>query len=55
VYSHDLAAFRGRVAGWRAARGRTRVVPPEDAIDRDITFLKSVQLRWGVYSAKTAS
>jgi N-acetylglucosaminyl-diphospho-decaprenol L-rhamnosyltransferase len=55
VFSHDLAALRGRVAGWRAARGRPRVVPPADAIDRDITFWRSVQLRRGVYSAKTAS
>jgi N-acetylglucosaminyl-diphospho-decaprenol L-rhamnosyltransferase len=55
VFSHDLAALRGRVAGWRAARGRGRVALPRDAIDRDITFLKSVRLRLGVYSAKTAS
>ncbi len=55
VFSHDLAALRGRLAGWRAARGCERVVPPADAIDRDITFWKSVRLRLGIYSAKTAS
>ena len=55
VFSHDLAALRGRVAGWRAARGRTRVTPPPDAIDRRISFAKSVKLRLGVYSAKTES
>ena len=55
VFSHDLAALRGRIAGWRAARGRGRVALPHHAIDPDITFLKSVQLRLGVYSAKTAS
>jgi GT2 family glycosyltransferase len=55
VFSHDLAAVRGRIAGWRAAAGRARVVPPHDAIDRRITFLKSVSLRRGVYSASTSS
>jgi hypothetical protein len=55
VFSHDLAALRGRVAGWHAARVRGRVTPPRDAIDSRITFLKSVKLRLGVYSAKTAS
>jgi len=55
VYSHDLAALRGRFAGWRAARGRPRVTLADGVVDRDITFLKSVQLRRGVYSAKTAS
>jgi GT2 family glycosyltransferase len=55
VFSHDLAALRGRVAGWRAARGLERVHPPAHAIDRRITFLESVKQRLGVYSAKTAS
>jgi GT2 family glycosyltransferase len=55
VFSHDLAALRGRLAGWRAARGRTRVMPPPDAIDRRISFWKSVKLRLGVYSGNTAS
>jgi N-acetylglucosaminyl-diphospho-decaprenol L-rhamnosyltransferase len=51
VYSHDLAALRGRIAGWRAARGRPRVgPPPEDAIDHEITFAKSLRLRMDVYA-----
>jgi N-acetylglucosaminyl-diphospho-decaprenol L-rhamnosyltransferase len=50
VFSHDLAALRGRVAGWRAARGRPRVASPPEAIDRRITFTKSVALRLHVYS-----
>ncbi len=51
VFSHDLAAVRGRVAGWRAARGKPRVArPPDDAIDRRITFVKSLGLRVGVYT-----
>jgi GT2 family glycosyltransferase len=55
VFSHDLAALRGRLAGWRAASGRTRITPPPEAIDRRISFWKSVKLRLGIYSAKTAS
>jgi N-acetylglucosaminyl-diphospho-decaprenol L-rhamnosyltransferase len=54
VFSHDLAALRGRVAGWRAARGLERIRPPTHVVDRRITFLESVKLRLGVYSAKTA-
>jgi len=51
IFSHDLAALRGRVAGWRAARGLPRHRhPPSDAIDDDITFVKSLRLRLGVYS-----
>jgi N-acetylglucosaminyl-diphospho-decaprenol L-rhamnosyltransferase len=56
VFSHDLAALRGRIAGWRAAGGKPRVArPPQDAIDRRITFLKSVGLRVGVYTESTTS
>ena len=56
VFSHDLAALRGRIAGWRAARGKGRVPrPPQDAIDRGITFLKSLALRVGVYTEATTS
>jgi GT2 family glycosyltransferase len=51
VFSHDLAALRGRMAGWRAARGLPRYRrPPDDAIDESITFAKSMRLRLGVYS-----
>ena len=56
VFSHDLAALRGRIAGWRAARGRPPVVgPPKEVIDRRITFVKSVGLRLGVYSEASTS
>lgn len=51
VISGDLAALRGRVAGWRAARGlpaRTR--PPAAAIDASITLRDAVDLRRGVYA-----
>jgi N-acetylglucosaminyl-diphospho-decaprenol L-rhamnosyltransferase len=53
IFSHDFAALRGRVAGWRAARRRPRVVrPPQDAIDRRITFSKSLRLRVDVYTER---
>jgi GT2 family glycosyltransferase len=56
VFSRDLAALRGRIDGWRAARGRPRVPrPPREAIDRRITFLKSVGLRLGVYAGPRTS
>src|SRR6266508_2813231 len=56
VFSHDLAALRGRVAGWRAARGRPRVGrPPDEVIDRRITFSKSLGLRLDVYSEASTS
>jgi N-acetylglucosaminyl-diphospho-decaprenol L-rhamnosyltransferase len=56
VFSHDLAALRGRIAGWRAARGKERAPrPPDDAVDRGITFGKSLRLRVGVYTEATTS
>ncbi len=56
VFSHDLAALRGRIAGWRAARGLPRKsCPPRDAIDDEITFVKSLRLRLGVYSGDAHS
>ena len=54
VFSHDLAALRGRLAGWRAAADRPRVVaPPSEVIDRRITFAKSIALRLNVYGEHT--
>jgi N-acetylglucosaminyl-diphospho-decaprenol L-rhamnosyltransferase len=51
VFSHDLAALRGRVAGWRAARGLPPTArPPREAIDHHITFLDSLRLRVDVYT-----
>jgi N-acetylglucosaminyl-diphospho-decaprenol L-rhamnosyltransferase len=56
LFSQDLAALRGRLAGWRAARGKQRVgPPPQDAVDRGITFLESLRLRVGVYTDETTS
>jgi N-acetylglucosaminyl-diphospho-decaprenol L-rhamnosyltransferase len=56
VFSHDLAALRGRLAGWHAAAGKPPIVrPPRETIDHRITFVKSVGLRLNVYSASTSS
>jgi GT2 family glycosyltransferase len=45
--SRDLAAARGRLAGWRAAAGAPqRPRPPLDAVERRIGFLRSLRLRW---------
>ena len=50
VFSHDLAALRGRIAGWRAARGRPRKPrPTPESIDHGIGFLESLRLRRAVH------
>ncbi len=49
VLTRDLAALRGRMAGWRAARGMARHPrPPAEAIDATITFRDSLALRRNV-------
>jgi N-acetylglucosaminyl-diphospho-decaprenol L-rhamnosyltransferase len=51
LYSHDVAALRGRIAGWRSARGLPQLPqPPPDAVDSGITFLESMRLRRNVYA-----
>lgn len=55
VISRDLAALKGRLSGWRAARKETRLPwPPADAIDHQIGFLGSLALRRGVYERRAA-
>lgn len=50
VISRDLMALRGRVAGWRAARGAAPLtIPPSGAIDEGIGLRESLRLRRGVY------
>jgi N-acetylglucosaminyl-diphospho-decaprenol L-rhamnosyltransferase len=47
--SRDLTALRGRIAGWRGARGMERHPrPPAEAIDATITFRDSLALRRNV-------
>lgn len=49
VLTRDLAALRGRLAGWRAARGmQRRPRPPAEAIDAGISLRDSLALRRGV-------
>lgn len=55
VISRDLAATRGRVEGWRAARGLARHDRPDsDAIDATIGFRESLDLRRGIYAQRAA-
>jgi hypothetical protein len=50
VISHDMSALRGRVAGWRSAKGlERRPSPASDAIDQGISFWESLRLRRTVY------
>jgi N-acetylglucosaminyl-diphospho-decaprenol L-rhamnosyltransferase len=52
VLSRDLAALRGRLAGWHAAKGvAARRRPPEDAIDAAIGFSESLHLRRVAYAS----
>jgi N-acetylglucosaminyl-diphospho-decaprenol L-rhamnosyltransferase len=47
LLNHDLAATRGRLAGWRAGGStfrRSRAIP---AIDPNVSFVKSLQMRMG--------
>ncbi len=55
VISRDLAALRGRIAGWRAGRGGPRLeLPPPDSIERGIGFRDSLARRWRMYALRGA-
>lgn len=55
VISRDLAALRGRIAGWRAAADHEPLpFPPAPAIDSQIDFRRSLDLRRGVYGRRAA-
>lgn len=48
--SRDVVALRGRIAGWRAAKGLAALpAPPPEAIDQRIGLRHSLRLRRGVY------
>lgn len=50
LLARDLAGTKGRLAGWRAGGRRPRLpMPPDDAIDHEITLKQSLHLRRGVY------
>jgi N-acetylglucosaminyl-diphospho-decaprenol L-rhamnosyltransferase len=52
LIARDFSALRGRVAGWRAAKGLPkRPFPPRSAVDYTISFWKSLKLRRVVYSS----
>lgn len=52
VLSGDLSALKGRLAGWRSARGlERRTLPPAEAMDHGISFAESLRLRSIVYTA----
>lgn len=53
LLARDLAALRGRVAGWRAAAACAPLPPPPaDALDGSIGFRESLRLRRVVYGAR---
>lgn len=52
LLSRDLSAARGRLAGWRAARGAPRrTMPPVTAYDPSIGLARSLRLRRAVYDS----
>ena len=54
VISRDVAALRGRLAGWRAANQLPRRTAPAAAIDTGIGLRASLALRRGVYGKRPA-
>jgi GT2 family glycosyltransferase len=51
LISRDLAALRGRIEGWRAARSRPRLeLPPAQSIDMSIGFRDALARRWRTYA-----
>jgi N-acetylglucosaminyl-diphospho-decaprenol L-rhamnosyltransferase len=53
--SHDLAALRGRLAGWSAGRQAPRLPrPPAECVDANIGFLGSLALRRSTYGQRAA-
>ncbi len=51
ILSRDLSALRGRLAGWRSARGLPRRErPPSVSIDTEITFAESLKMRRKIYT-----
>jgi GT2 family glycosyltransferase len=56
MINRDLSAFRGRLAGWRAARHLPpRMRPPSGVLDTSIGFLESLRLRRAVYTSQPST
>jgi GT2 family glycosyltransferase len=54
VISRDLAALRGRLAGWRAGGGGPRLALPDAGVARELGFAESLRLRRADYAAADA-
>jgi GT2 family glycosyltransferase len=54
VFSRDLAALSGRLAGWRSASGVPRRAAPADALDPDIGIRDSLALRMKTFGRRPA-
>ncbi|MCW3018802.1 MAG: hypothetical protein JWN10_1110 [Solirubrobacterales bacterium] len=55
LLSRDLAALRGRLAGWHAGHSRPRLpLPPTECVDEGISFRDSLAMRRGVYNRRPA-
>jgi N-acetylglucosaminyl-diphospho-decaprenol L-rhamnosyltransferase len=52
MFSCDLAALSGRIAGWRAASGLARRDTPTEALDPEIGIGASLKLRSGIYARR---
>jgi len=52
--SRDLAALRGRLAGWRAGRSRPRLALHPESVDTSIRFRDSLAQRWRMYAPRSA-
>jgi N-acetylglucosaminyl-diphospho-decaprenol L-rhamnosyltransferase len=48
--SRDIAALRGRLAGWRAAKHQPGLACPSEAVDPRIRLRDSLRLRRGLYT-----
>jgi N-acetylglucosaminyl-diphospho-decaprenol L-rhamnosyltransferase len=54
IFSHDLTALRGRVAGWHTARRIVHREAPDDGLDATIGFLRSLRLRQADHAIATS-
>jgi N-acetylglucosaminyl-diphospho-decaprenol L-rhamnosyltransferase len=55
LFSRDLAALRGRIAGWRAARGLPRRALPAEAVENRLRLRASLRLRRADYGVAASA